>query len=183
MQPVRVSKPPGALPCFVAIDFETADRGMDSACAVGLVRVVGAEIVERLHFLIRPPRQSFPFSYIHGITWAHVAKEPTFADLWPQIDAQLRGVDFVAAHNASFDRLVLRACCEQARLPLPELRFECSMRLARAAWNLRPTRLPDVCRHLGISLHHHDALSDAEACARIVLAARGQRAEPKLLGQ
>jgi len=173
MQRVRVSKPPIAPASFVAIDFETADRGMDSACAVGLVRVIGAEIVERTHFLIRPPRQSFPFTYVHGITWAHVAKEPTFADLWPRIDAQLRGVDFVAAHNASFDRSVLRACCEQARLPVPELRFECSMRLARSAWNLRPTRLPDVCRHLGISLSHHDALSDAEACARIVLAARG----------
>jgi DNA polymerase-3 subunit epsilon len=174
MQRVRVSKPPVAQASFVAIDFETADRGPDSACAVGLVRVVGAEIVERTHFLIRPPRQAFQFTYVHGITWAHVAKEPTFADLWPRIDAQLRGVDFVAAHNASFDRSVLRACCEQARLPLPELRFECSMRLARTAWNLWPTKLPDVCRHLGISLRHHDALSDAEACALIVLAAQRQ---------
>ena len=34
-----------------------------------------------------------------------------------------------------------------------------------------PTKLPDVCRRLGIALRHHDALSDAEACARIVLAA------------
>jgi DNA polymerase-3 subunit epsilon len=173
MQPVCVSKPRVAPASFVAIDFETADHGRDSACAVALVRVVGAEIVERTRFLIRPPRQSFAFTYVHGITWAQVAKEPTFADLWPRIEAQLHGMDFVAAHNASFDRSVLRACCEQARLPMPEVRFECSMRLARAAWNLRPTRLPDVCRHLGISLRHHDALSDAEACAQIVLAAQG----------
>jgi DNA polymerase-3 subunit epsilon len=33
---------------FVAIDFETADRGLDSACSVGLVRVEGGRIVERL---------------------------------------------------------------------------------------------------------------------------------------
>jgi DNA polymerase-3 subunit epsilon len=46
------------------------------------------------------------------------------------------------------------------------------MRLARQAWNVRPTTLPDVCRHLGIRLRHHDPLSDAEACAKIVLAAR-----------
>lgn len=172
MQSARRSKPPVVPSSFVAVDFETADRGPDSACAVGLVRVVGAEIVERTHFLIRPPRQAFLFSYVHGITWAHVANEPTFADLWPRINAQLRGVDFVAAHNASFDKTVLRACCEQARLPVPQVRFECSMRLARAAWNVRPTRLPDVCRRLGISLRHHDALSDAEACARIVIAAQ-----------
>lgn len=45
------------------------------------------------------------------------------------------------------------------------------MKLARRTWGLRPAKLPDVCRHLGIGLRHHDALSDAEACARIVLAA------------
>ncbi len=170
---ILLGKPAVVSSNFVAIDFETADRGPDSACAVGLVRVVGAEIVQRTHFFIRPPRQSFPLSFVHGITWAQVAKEPTFAELWPRIEGQLRGADFVAAHNASFDRTVIRACCEKARLAVPELRFECSMQLARATWKLRPTKLPDVCRHLGISLCHHDALSDAEACARIFIAALG----------
>jgi DNA polymerase-3 subunit epsilon len=45
------------------------------------------------------------------------------------------------------------------------------MRLARRVWSLYPTKLPDVCRHLRLKLNHHDALSDAEACARIVIAA------------
>jgi DNA polymerase-3 subunit epsilon len=45
------------------------------------------------------------------------------------------------------------------------------MELARQVWRIYPTRLPDVCRHLGIALNHHHAVSDAEACARIVLAA------------
>ena len=53
--------------------------------------------------------------------------------------------------------------------PLP---FVCTMQLARQTWGVRPTRLPDVCRFLGIPLQHHDALSDAEAAARIVIAAR-----------
>jgi DNA polymerase III epsilon subunit-like protein len=53
------SRPLGAALTFVAIDFETADHGPDSACAVGLVRVSGAEIVERKYYLIRPPRSSF----------------------------------------------------------------------------------------------------------------------------
>jgi len=35
--------------------------------------------------------------------------------------------------------------------------------------------LPDVCRHLGLPLQHHNALSDAEACANIVLAAVSER--------
>lgn len=35
-----------------------------------------------------------------------------------------------------------------------------------------PTTLPDVCRRLGITLRHHDALSDAEACAKVVIASQ-----------
>ena len=84
MQPLQVRKPPAALPCFLAIDFETADQGRDSACSVGLVRVAGGEIVGRTHYLIRPPRRTFPFAYLHGITWERVAREPTFAGLWPR---------------------------------------------------------------------------------------------------
>ncbi|HVS36896.1 MAG TPA: 3'-5' exonuclease [Gemmataceae bacterium] len=174
MQPSPLPRPQAGPPCFVAIDFETADRGNDSACAVGLVRVAGAEIVHRAHFLIRPPRRTSAFTYVHGITWAHVAQQPTFAELWPRLREHLGGADFLAAHNAAFDRSVLKACCERAGLPVPDLRFECSMRLARDAWGLRPTKLPDVCRRLGIPLRHHDPLSDAEACARIVLAASGR---------
>ena len=32
---------------FVALDFETADNGRDSACALGLVRVKNNQIVQR----------------------------------------------------------------------------------------------------------------------------------------
>ena len=82
------------------------------------------------------------------------------------------GAEHLVAHNAAFDRGVLRACCAAAGLEMPPLPFVCSMQLARQTWGVRPTKLPDVCRFLGIPLKHHDALSDAEAAARIVLAAR-----------
>jgi DNA polymerase-3 subunit epsilon len=158
--------------CFVALDFETADHGRDSACAVGVVRVRGEEIVERNHWYIRPPRSRFVFTYLHGITWERVANKPSFGELWPELEMLLGGVAFVAAHNAAFDREVLRTCCAAARVQPPAMRFECTIQMARTVWNVRPTALPDVCRFLGIALNHHDALSDAEACARIVLAAR-----------
>jgi DNA polymerase III epsilon subunit-like protein len=41
---------------FVGLDFETADHGADSACAVGLVRVEDDRIIRREHYLIRPTR-------------------------------------------------------------------------------------------------------------------------------
>ena len=57
---------------FAAIDFETADTGRDSACALAIIVVEGTKIVDKGYFLIRPPRRQFLFTYIHGITWDHV---------------------------------------------------------------------------------------------------------------
>jgi DNA polymerase-3 subunit epsilon len=126
---------------FAALDFETADYGRDSACAVGIVVADKGKIVYKGHSLIRPPRRDF------------------------------KGIEFIAAHNASFDRGVLHECCAKAGIVPPEMEFLCTMKLSRRMWNLRPTRLSDVCRHFNIPLMHHDAASDAHACAKIVLQA------------
>jgi len=157
---------------FVAIDFETADRWRDSACAVALVRVEGGKIVSTQSRLIRPPRREFEFTYVHGITWPMVAEEPSFREIWPTMASILEGAAFLAAHNASFDRSVLNACCKAAGLEPPSVPFQCTVALARKQWGLNPTKLPNVCHHLGIDLDHHDPVSDATACARIVLAAQ-----------
>lgn len=157
---------------FVAIDFETADYYRDSACAVAICRVEDDAIVEQQYHLIRPPRRQFFFSHIHGITWNQVAPKPAFAELWPRLLPLLHGCDFLAAHNAPFDRSVLNSCCAAAGLSPPAIPFLCTVRLARQVWQLNPAKLPDVCRHLRIALIHHHAASDAEACARIVIAAR-----------
>ena len=162
---------------FVAIDFETADHGADSACAVGLVRVENMEVVRREVVLIRPPRPRILFTHVHGITWQMVAKAPTFGEVWPLIENILEGATHFTAHNATFDRRVLEACCNAAKLPVPPLPFLCSVHIARKRWGLKPNNLPAVCRRLGIGLIHHDAGSDAEACARIVIAAAAQDAE------
>jgi DNA polymerase-3 subunit epsilon len=156
---------------FVAIDFETADYGPDSACAVGLVRVESGKIVERRYQLLKPPRRDFHFTYIHGISWAMVARQPAFAKVWPELRTLLNDAEFIAAHNAGFDRNVLYACCDAAELERPEHPFVCTVRLARRSWGIRPTNLSNVCRVLSIPLQHHFALSDAEACAKIVLEA------------
>lgn len=164
-------------PTFVAIDFETSDASRDCACAVGIVRVEDNQIVAREHRLIRPPRSYIRFTEIHGITWKMVVNEPVFRDVWPELAPLFDGAEAAYAHNASFDRGVLQACCNMSGHPMPTLPFYCTVVLARQVWNLRPTRLPDVCRHLGIKLQHHQALSDAEACARIVIAARAAQVQ------
>ncbi|MGF1608579.1 MAG: 3'-5' exonuclease [Kiloniellales bacterium] len=156
---------------FAAIDFETANYDRDSACAIGVVVCAEGRIVERQHHLIRPPSERFVFTYLHGIGWEQVAAAPSFGELWPTLRPLLRQVDFLAAHNASFDRSVLHACCQSHGLPALRKSFTCTVDLARRQLSIYPTKLPDVCRRLRIDLRHHQADSDAEACARIVLAA------------
>lgn len=163
--------PPPTDGAFVAIDFETADHGSDSACAVGLVRVEALKVVHRQKVLIRPPRPRVLFSWLHGITWDMVRGEPAFGDLWPKLAPVFDGAAFLAAHNAPFDRGVLAACCAASKLAAPAQPFVCTVQMSRRRWGLKPNDLPSVCRRLGIGLMHHDPLSDAEACARIVIAA------------
>lgn len=164
-------------PSFLAIDFETANPYRDSACAIGLVRVEQRKIVHREVHLIQPPYRQFTFTSIHGITWRDVESAPTFKQLWKKIAPLFDGVEFLAAHNASFDASVLRACCASSDIAVPALPFTCTVKLARSHWSLYPTKLPDVTRHLGIDLNHHEALSDAVACAKIVIAAQTENAE------
>ncbi|MHB2026536.1 MAG: 3'-5' exonuclease [Elusimicrobiota bacterium] len=154
---------------FAAIDFETADESRDSACAVAVVRAHGSSVIEESVQLLRPPRPDFLFTRIHGITWSMVAQKPSFAQYWPELERKISGVNFLAAHNAAFDRSVLETCCRSVGAPIPKCRFVCTVSLARQTWGIYPTKLPDVCQRLGIDLKHHDPLSDARACAQIVI--------------
>lgn len=156
-------------PTVIALDFETADRGADSACALGLVRIEHGRVADSFYSLIRPPRRRVYFTEIHGITWNMVKDCPSFGELWPTLTEFLNGADFLAAHNASFDRRILRGCCEAAQLTTPAIPFLCTVKGARRGLNLPHNKLNDVCEHLGIELNHHNAESDALASAQIYL--------------
>jgi DNA polymerase-3 subunit epsilon len=159
---------------LVAIDFETADHGADSACALGIVTIENGAVSRKGFRLIRPPRKRFYFSYLHGITWSDVRHAPTFAEVWDEFSDYWRDADYLIAHNAPFDRAVLQACSLAARREPPPTPFICTVRVARAHWKFRPANLAHVCSELGIPLRHHDAASDALACAEIAVRAMSE---------
>ncbi len=167
----RLLPPVNDKPTFTAIDFETANYFRDSACAVGLVRVERGRIVRRAYHLIRPASRRFTFTGLHGIDWSTVANERSFGELWPHIGSYFAGIDFLAAHNAPFDKSVLLSTCALYGIEPPPLQFKCTLRIARASWALPRATLRHVADHLGLRLNHHHAGSDAETCARIVLRA------------
>lgn len=161
-------------PVYVALDFETADYQPDSACAVGLAKVRGGEVVDTLYSLIRPPRRRILFTWVHGITWKDVQDSPTFLEFWPQMASFLQGVTHLVAHNAPFDRRVLEACCQANGIALPDLPFVCTLRESRRKLELPSHKLDAVCRYCGIPLDHHHAGSDAIAAARILMYLQGE---------
>ncbi len=155
---------------FTAIDFETANHARHSACAIALVRVRKGRIVERFSTLIKPPPGDFMFTYIHGITPHAVRNAKTFQQLWPQIQKFCDAAPLLAAHNVSFDRGVLMSCCDYYGIEPAPYTFTCTVKLSRSVWPHLPRHTLDaVCRHLKIPLNHHQAESDAEACAKILL--------------
>jgi len=160
---------------WVAIDFETANREKASACALGLVVIEDGFITEERSWLIQPPGNYFEWrnTEIHGIDEDAVAQEPEFDELWAEIGPYLDGA-VILAHNASFDIAVLRGSLDHYELEWPRSEgYYCTVSVARKAWPLLVNhKLDSVCDHCGIALMHHDAASDARACAKIALAAR-----------
>ena len=162
---------------YCAIDFETACNNPASACAVGAARIRDGEVTESFYSLIKPPEgmEILPFfTSIHGISMEKVSNSPTFYELWPELKAFI-GSDILIAHNAPFDSRVLTAVSEFYDIPDTVPTFECTLQLSRKRWpNLPNHQLNTICKYLGINLNHHEALSDAVACARVfVEASRG----------
>jgi DNA polymerase-3 subunit epsilon len=158
---------------FTAIDFETANGSSASPCAVGLVKVVEGKIVDTFSTLIKPPYPNDWFDSgnigVHGIHPQDVIDAPSWAEALEQMLGFI-GMDDLIAHNASFDMGVLRSSAALIEVELPDLRYGCSLLMARKTYNLESYRLNQVAYAIGHEeFDHHDALADSDACARIVI--------------
>lgn len=157
---------------FVAIDFETA-VGQDSPCAVGIVTVENGIKTEEFYTLIQPPGNRYTRYTIavHGITPNDTINSPLFIDVYPEIEKRLKNRT-VVAHNAVFDRNVLQKTMQANRLDYSALNlsdWECTMQLCRSIDKYPSGKLDECCEVEGIELNHHEALSDARACAELFL--------------
>ncbi|MDZ4168483.1 MAG: 3'-5' exonuclease [Coriobacteriia bacterium] len=156
---------------WAAIDFETATREPNSACALGVALVEDDRIVETLSWLIRPPFNEYEFwnTNVHGISAEDTEFAPEFDEVWWEVRQVLEGTRLLA-HNAPFDMRVLRALFESREIDAPHYEYACTLAIARKVLPELPRHTLDVvCDHCGIRLVHHDAASDAEGCARIAV--------------
>lgn len=166
---------------YAALDVETANREPGTVCAIGLVVVRDREVISAQFSLVNPGEVAFGYARLHGIGRALAAGAPTLGELWPTLRSRLAGTAFVAAHNAQFDRRALEEVCRRAGVGPSALPFLCTARLARCCFGIRPADLDSVCARLGIGLKHHDALSDALACAQVTAEAIRRFGEERVL--
>lgn len=157
---------------FIAMDFETANHLPYSACSLALVMVRNSQIVGEYYTLIKPETNFFWRNIqIHGIHPEDVADAPKFPDVWQQINQYYNPNSLIVAHNAGFDTGVLAGCLNYYGLNQPEYLSLCTVRTSRKLYPEFPNhRLNTMCEKLAIPLeHHHDALEDSRACAKILL--------------
>ncbi len=163
---------------FAVIDTETNGLGGD-ACElteVGAVLVGGGELHDRFSSLVRtsaPLRRGI--QRFTGITQQMVDEAPSLESVLPLIDQHLRGRVMVA-HNAPFDRRVLRQAFGRIGREWPDPPVLCTAALARTMLPLqRERRLAALADALGIEVQAaHRALPDAETCARVLCALFGR---------
>ena len=157
---------------FAVIDFETATSSRASACAVAVAAPQGNGPPIARSWLVRPPRNSYAprNTAIHGICARHTAAAPQLSDLWPEVEALIRG-RLVIAHNMAFDRDVLARSLAKCSPPIqePKLHWACSLAMARHVWPRWPThKLGALCERLDIELEAHNPESDAQAVVSLV---------------
>lgn len=169
-------------PNFIAIDFETATRRMNSACSIGIAIVENGQVVDTFYSLIKPPDNCYDpnNTLIHGITENDTLDAPDFDRVWFKINKYF-GPYPVLAHNAYFDMSVLSMCCNERYIKPDNFKYIDTMHLAK---NIVPgsRSLVNCANYFEITIgDHHNAAVDAVICAEIALACLKHSSETDLL--
>ena len=98
---------------------------------------------------------------MHGLTEADTIDAPLFDAVWSRIRGFIEGRTLVA-HNGAFDFSCLRKTLEFYGMPEPCYEPQCTYKIYKKKLNV-------LCDEHCIALDHHDALSDARACAELYL--------------
>lgn len=159
---------------FTAIDLETANPRHSSPCAVGVVRVRDGKVVDQWSSLISPHESCQEFSVwntrVHGLDSNSVRGAPGWEEVFPRI-AEFVADDVLVAHNAAFDRSVIRQTCALYDMESPPNTWLDTMVAAKRCLTLASYALPAVSNSLGLPpFVHHRADSDALQAALVGVA-------------
>lgn len=157
---------------FICIDFETANKSMDSACSIGIVAVKDLEIVDKVYYLIKPPNDYFHVenTAIHNLSYSDVKNCEQFPNIWDKIKLYFNYSEFIFAHNAQFDMSVLNSLMDTYAIDKPDFNYIDSINFTTPVCNNVGNSLVDRANHLNIEIvNHHNALEDAIVCAKLII--------------
>ncbi len=170
----------------IFLDTETTGTGqIDRIIQVGIVNAKGETLFESL---VNPgmliPSES---SAVNGITNEMVLNAPVWTQIWPDVEAILRG-RVIGIYNADFDLRLLRQTNKAYGLPMSIETNQafCVMKLFAAfygEWNARNNgfksqKLEFAGKFLKISIpNSHDAIDDARLTAALTWAIADYQSE------
>lgn len=154
---------------YIVFDTETPNCRNDSICSIAVAVVEDGKIVDERYDLVDPEARFDVFNVqLHGISPEMVRFEKNFPVLWQELEP-LMNSGILVAHNARFDLGVLGKLFHRygiSRSPDPYL---CTVQLGRICLPQAPNhKLNTLCSLLEIPLDHHNAASDARACAELL---------------
>lgn len=153
---------------FIAIDVETANSF--HICQISIVVVINGVIKYTYDRFVKPHENKYNWHCmkVHGIKPIQTVNAPSFSEIYHEIKTILKGRPIVA-HNESFDRTTLQKQIAFSGFDYSELeqteKFECTYRLFKPYHD--SAKLNSLCEIYDIELKHHDAGSDAIACAKL----------------
>lgn len=163
----------------IFLDTETTGTGQtDRIIQIGIVDTQGEKLYESLVNPGMPiPAES---SAVNGISDEMVKDAPVWTQIWPDVDAILRG-RVIGIYNADFDLRLLRQTNKTYGLPMSIETNQafCAMKLFAAfygEWNARNNgfksqKLEFAGRFFAIPIpNSHDAIDDARLTAALTLA-------------
>lgn len=158
---------------FVAIDVETANADMASICQIGIARFANGALIDEWKSYVDPQDYFDGINVsIHRIDESVVAGAPSFGALAATINAALDG-RVVITHTA-FDKIAIYQAGTKCRASPPSCTWLDSACVARRAWKQFSRSgygLQSVCNSIGYRFEPHDALEDAKAAGKILIAA------------
>ena len=156
---------------YLVFDVETPNAKNDRMSSIGAVLVKDGKITEEFYTLVNPETYFNAFNItLTGITPESVEGAPTFPEVFAKLKPLFDGAILVA-HNAPFDMSVLSKCLSYYGIRYKEsVDYACTCQMARRAFPSLPSKkLNSLCELFNIKLSHHNAESDAMACAELFL--------------
>ena len=156
---------------YTVFDVETPNSANNRMSAIGIVVLKDERVVDRFDSLVQPDTHFDPFNMeLTGITPKKVASAPNFAQLWPQIRPLMED-SVLVAHNAQFDMAVLSKCLRAYCIDWKDTaQYICTCKMSGVCLpKLANHRLDTLCDYYQIPLDHHQADSDAMACAELLV--------------